>query len=210
MRFRSSVLFALLAGLSIAGPAQAATITLSLDTTPLITGTTAPYFINLQLVDGDGLVNNTVAVSNFDFGGGGAVGLPVLTGDVIGDLGSTVVLGDTAFFNDFFQQFTPGAFLSFDVEFSTNFVAPTPDRFTFAILNSGLVEVPTTGAGNELFGIDLRTPVTLERYPGLDVGSGDPILDAPVVVSAVPEPAGLVLLAAGAWAVGRRGMRRSR
>jgi hypothetical protein len=188
--------------LTVASPVAADAIKVTLDTSPLIGGATAPYYVDFQLVDGDGAVNNSVTVSNFAFGGGGAVGVPLLTGDASGDLSTAVSLGDLDFFNAFTQQFSPGATLSFDVEFTTDSVGVTPDRFTFAILNSALVEVPTAGAGNELLGIDLWLPVVVELYAGVDIGSGDPVLLAPTI----PEPGTAALL--GVFAAALYGKRR--
>jgi hypothetical protein len=190
-----------------ARPALAAPIIITLDTSPLVAGVTGPYYLDFQLVDGDALANNSVLLSGFDFGGGFAVGAPILAGGATGDVNAGATLTDSSFFNELVQEFTPGNLLSFSVTFSTNFVAPTPDRFTFAVLNSSFFEVPTAGLGSELLGIDLREPIVIETYAGIDNGQ-DPVLAAPQVTP-VPEPSTIVLLTTGIGALaGRRRMRR--
>jgi hypothetical protein len=160
-------------------------------------GATGPYYIEFQLVDGDLNYNqNTVTVDAFDFGGGQADGAPDLTGGASGDLTVGVSLVDSAFFNAFFQPFTPGTLLKFNVNATLNSGAP-PDQLSFAILNNILVEVPTSGPGNELFNIDLTAPGAVNLFAGLDAGTGDPVLSAPVNVSAIPEPATVLITAGG-------------
>jgi len=173
-------------GLFLAFAAQAGSISLSLNTTPLIGGATAPYFVEFQLVDGDGLANSTVTVSGFGFGAGSPLGLVSAGGGVSGDLSGAVTLTDSTFFSFFYQMFTPGDQLTFDISFDASGSPVVPDRFTFAILNSSFFEVPTTGAGNELLGIDLKAPGTVEVYAG--VPGVDPQLGAPVITNGeVPE-----------------------
>lgn len=179
------------------GGAQAVPVRLdvSLDTSPLIAGATGPYHIEFQLVDGDGITNSSVTVTNFSFGAGGATGSPTLDGGASGDLVTGVNLADSSFFNAFFQPFTPGSFLTFSLLLDTPvFVPPVPDRLTFALLNGSLFEIPTDGAGNELVGIDLRLPLLVETFSGLDMGS-DPLLDAPTV-AVVQEPGSIFLVLA--------------
>ena len=121
----------------------------SMNTAPLVGDPAAPFSLEYQFNDGSGTNdgNNSVTLDNFNFGsGGGPVGAPSTTGGVTGDLGTTITLNDTSFFNQFIQQFNPGNALSFRVSLSTN-VDPggAPDEFTFAILDSGSTEIPTLG-----------------------------------------------------------------
>ncbi|MGJ5819511.1 NF038129 family PEP-CTERM protein [Paludibaculum fermentans] len=174
--------------LLLAVPSQAAVILVSIDTTPLMTGVTGPYSIEFQLVDGDGLINNMVTIDTFTFGGGSASGAATVAGGVTGDLSSSVVMNDTSFFNTFYQPFVPGSLLTFQVTLTGVYVAPTPDAFSFAILNGSMWEVSTTGMANELVFVDLKTPPVISVYQGLAVGD-DPVLGAPVAdLQGVPEP----------------------
>ena len=81
-----------------------------------------PFSLDFQLVDGSGLGdgNNTVMLSNFNFGGGSAVGLPTLAGMATGSAGAGFSLKDSTFFNEVIQKFNPGSTLSFDVKMTTN------------------------------------------------------------------------------------------
>jgi hypothetical protein len=183
----------------LASTAHGASITfdLSLDASPLIGGATSPYYFEFQLNDGDGVANTSVTLNNFAFGGGTAIGTPVVFGNALGDTATGITIDDGSFFNEFYQEFQPGNTLSFSVLFDSTLSDPViPDRFTFAILNSSLFEIPTAGAGNELFGFDFRNPLHYELYAGVG-GTNDPTLDAPTI-SSVPEPTSLWLLASGA------------
>jgi hypothetical protein len=118
----------------------------------------------------------------------------MLTGGATGDTSGTITLTDSSFFNSFVQQFTPGDLLSFEVDLTANYVDPTPDQFSFAILNGSMFEVPTTAPGGQLLSVDLRPPLTFQFFAG-DPNSttGDPILHAPST-NAVPEPSSLLLM----------------
>lgn len=187
--------FGVLAGLIFtAVTAGAIPYTVTLNTSPLISGSTGPYYLEFQLVDGDGIANNSVTLSNFVFGGGNATGSTSYQGGASGDLSSSVTLFDSLFFNSFYEQFKPGNVLSFDVDMTANYTDPTPDRFTFAILNSSEFEIPTEGLGSELLGVDMKLPLVFETYKG--TGGSDPALEAPSV-SAVPEPSTFLLLTGG-------------
>ena len=162
-----------------------------LNTAALIGGTTGPYYLEFQLVDGDGVQNNAVTLSDFQFVGGASTGTASLIGGAAGDLSSIVTLVDSSFFNEFYQSFIPGTEVRFKLAFTTNFIDPTPDMLSIAVLNSALLEVPTAGPGNELISVDLRQPIQFNTYSGIDLGT-DPVMGAPTV-AAVPEPGSLIL-----------------
>ncbi len=113
----------------------------TLDTSGLIGHPAGPFYVDFQLNDGSGNFAgvNTATISNFMFGDkGSASGNPQLFGGAMGDLSTGVTLkDDAAFINEFIEGFTPGSFLSFHVELTTN-VDPglTPDGFSFSILDS--------------------------------------------------------------------------
>ena len=98
----------------------------------------------------------------------------------------------TSFFNEFLQQITYGASLSFTLDLTT-FGAATPDNFSFYLLDSKQFPFPTsdpTGA-DSLISINITGPgITPQVY-----SSDDAIAKVtPAVSMMTPEPGGLWLL----------------
>jgi hypothetical protein len=186
---------AAMAGLALATAASAQlSIRVQLDTSSLIAAPAGPFSLDFQLVDGSGVgnANNWVNISNLQFGGGAAAGAGNTAGGAFGDLSSSIVLTDTDFFNEFYQEFTPGSWLAFDLTFSTNSDGVTPDRFSFAILDSNLFNLPTQSGGDDvLLAIDL----TGQGPEVTTYGSLDFAISAPVAVP-VPEPSTYALASA--------------
>ena len=186
-----------------ARPASGASFTVSLDTS-LLSGTDILAF---GLFDGDGVTNNVVTLTDFDFGGGSATpGTADCTtiGDpgsgCFGDLDTSVTLEDLTPTGFFFQEFTAGSLLSFTLTTTNNFAGSTPDAFamyvcddatfascysddvnTFAMLVLGLNGDPLSSTSFTLSGATAQG------------------LNAPVVtaLTQVPEPSTLMLLATG-------------
>ncbi len=161
------------------------------------------------MTDGDGVSNNTVAITNFALGGGMAgPGGPNITGGASGNLSGTVTLTDTNFLNELDQQFVPGNPLQFDVQMTTNFAGGTPDQFSFAILDNTLTEIPTfspPGTPDVFLFVDGDS-----ANPPIQTFAGDPNRPGGINISApqvqiIPEPAAFVLLimGLGGWAVSR-------
>jgi hypothetical protein len=185
--------------------AQGALLHVVLDTTPLIGNPAQPFYIEFQLNDGSGNNdgNNTATIDNFEYGGGGPGLMISNTGGSSGSLDTGVTITDSGFFNQFFQEFSPGNTLSFDVNL-TEFVdaGPQPDEFTFAILDCSQTEIPTTSPANALVSVDITSPLTINSFSGNPSGSlacngspGIPLSTPAVVV--VPEPAAASLLLLG-------------
>jgi hypothetical protein len=166
----------------------------TIDTTSLLGG--GAYAVDFNL-PGSGNGNNTALISNFLVDGGA----PILGADgsfdstigvsVFGSLSTTLSISDNGFFNDFFQEFTPGSQLSFHLDLTTVAEAP-PDTFSFSILNEPVTPpvaspVPTTdpsGFNSLVFvQIDSSNP-TVNQYQLL----------AP---SGVPEPSTFALMGLG-------------
>jgi hypothetical protein len=181
------------------------------NTAPLIGNPAGPYSLDFQLI---GSGPNTAIISGFDFGGGGAVGpaFPSGGGGATGDLNSSVMLSDSLnFANELYERFTPGNTLFFFVTLTTN-VTPTPDAFSFAILDGNLFTIPTTGLGDSLVLVNITnatlTPRDIQTFTGLNLPGGPNY--ANVTALAVPEPASLFLLATGLAAVMAGRLRRQR
>jgi hypothetical protein len=190
-------ILSLLGAAALAVAAQATTVTL--DTSSLIAGGT--YYVDFQLNDGSatGNGNNSAAITGFDFGGGSATGDIGLFGGVTGDLSSGVSLTDTDPFNEFYQSFTAGSFLRFDLWLSDNFDGPVPDIFGFALLDENLFNLGTFSLGTDQFLIvELNgAGLTFETFAGVDG----------VPAPRVPEAGSTALLVAVAL-LGLAGIRR--
>ncbi len=192
--------------LALCSPLSAAVVLdVSLDTSALAGNAAGPFSLDFQLIDGSmlGDGNSSVTVSGFSFGVGGAAGSPILNGGASGDLSSVVLLTDTAFFNDFQQMFTPGGTLSFHAVVNTVQVGDTPDQFSFTILDSSGMPIPTLApagmdifltvdpSGWNAFGSDVSRTTTAG---GTVVNLGSPAVTAS---SATPEPGTPLLLGGG-------------
>jgi hypothetical protein len=208
--------------MALANPAAwgAVIYDVAFDTSDLIGHIAGPFSIEMQFNDGSGTGdgNNIAALSLFDFGSGNGIGSPTLIGGVAGDLGSSIAMTDSSFFNEFIQSFSAGSTLSFRLSLTTNLDAGgTPDEFSFSILDSSGVEIPTLDFSNALIvaDIDSASPSVLafstdpRQNPN---GGGPPIsIAAPemtVVSASTPEPSTIVLLGSGFLGLGLGTVRR--
>lgn len=176
---------------------------ISMDTSALVGNAAAPFYLDFQFNDGSGTNdgNNTVTVDGFNVAG---VGAAVPSGGGTGDLGSSIVLTDSTFFNEVFQQFTPTSLLQFQVNLTTNVdLGSTPDEFTFAILwGSSQLDIPTTNPNSAFLTIDITNPLTITSSasdPNQPLGTNPGVnIAAPTVAlqgagTVVPEPGSLWL-----------------
>lgn len=191
---RPYCLFFLAVALAVVpGTSHAAQIVNALFDTSSLAGKGA-FYINFQLTNGDPFNSNTVSSTSFNFGSGmaGSSSTVQTIGSVTGSLNTgTVTLSDGAFLNDFVQAFTPSSALGFQVTLTPPaFSGGTPDLFSFAILDSGFVEVPT---------ID---PFGTNRLLVITIDSPMPLAQRFQLASTVPEPATPLLLAIGLAGVG--------
>jgi len=170
--------------------------TVTLDTSTLGALPNGPFSLGFELADGAGTGdgNNAVVLTNFQFGSGNAVGLPLIFGTAFGDLSSTVTLTDGNDPSIFVQTFVPGNTLSFLLSFTAN-VDPggIPDEFIFSILDGTFTPIPTNSSSflSPFLMIDLDS-----ANPTIQTFSSD-VVPAPVVgdpVSPVPEPSSAALM----------------
>lgn len=189
---RAATLAAVVFGCAALSRAQIA-FNVTVDTSKLSGSMASPLYLDFQLNDGAGWgdANNTAVVSNFKFGGGTAFAPATTFGGAMGNFGSWVSLTDSAAFNEFYQGFAPGAWLSFTVSLSNQMDwGVTPDLFGFAILDSSLRNKATTAVGTDLF---LQVNIDGPQPAVWTFGSLDGMVPAPQVVP-VPEPSTYGLL----------------
>jgi hypothetical protein len=179
----------------------------TLDTAPLVGHPAGPFSAEFAFTDGSeiGDANNTVVLSNFNFGGGSALGGPVVFGGAAGSLETGVTITDSSFLSLFGEGFAPGLQLSFSLDVTSNDDADgIPDRLTVYILDSSGVPLPTLApAGDYFLGVDLHSTGPIFDTWGSDPfrapSVGNPVsIPAPTVTleSSVPEPSTMDLLGA--------------
>jgi hypothetical protein len=216
----------LLAACSGALPAATILYDVKMNTSPLIGHPAGPFTLSFQLTDGAGTGdgNNSISLTNFQFGGGSAVAPPIASPGASGSLASGVTLTDTAFLVTFDQMFNPGATLSFLLGLTNNVDAgPTPDQFSFLVLDSSGSALPTASLAS--LGADVFLTADLaSASPTVRTFASDPFrfpstgnaitIAAPTATladAAVPEPStlgaaftGLVLIAGASIGRARR------
>jgi PEP-CTERM motif len=185
----------------------------TLNTAPLVGHPAGPFYVELTFTDGSGIgdANNTVTLSNFNFGGGSALGGPLVFGGASGSLETGVTIVDNSFLSLFSEQFAPGLLLSFSLGLTSNDDAGgTPDGFTFFLLDSSGVPIPTLAPfGDYFIGADLGSTGPVFNVYGSDssrpLSVGNPVsFAAPTItaVSSVPEPSTIYLLGGALLGVG--------
>lgn len=186
----AATIFALIA----ASPAGALPITI--DTSALAGGTFTAAF---DLIDGNGTDDTTIQIVGFDFGGGSVSGLPTADTGASGSLSTAVTLTNPgpSIITSLLQNFVAGTVFQFDwTVTTTNTGGIAPDGFVFSILDPAtglpIATSDPSGAGALLF-VEAST-------------AAGPVAHQ-FVVAPVPEPATLLLVAAGALALGVRRFR---
>ncbi len=112
----------------------------------------------------------------------------------------------SSFFNEYFEAFTPGTLLSFQLT-TTNVMDPggTPDEFTLAILDGMGSEIPTTGVADEFLSVTLPggapQVAAFGTAPGAAFSLSAPTAQ-PQGSGATPEPSMLLLTGVGSVLLG--------
>ncbi len=187
---------------ALCGSAVADTYNISLDTSPLVGNPAAPFSVLIEFIDGNGFgdANNTVTITGAGFGGGSALGSPVVFGGASGSLETGVTIADTSFLNLFSEQVSPGLDLSFVLGLTANDDSDgIPDRLTFFLVDGNGVPVPTLAPFADYFlGVDLGSagPV-FDVYgsdPSRSLSVGGPVLISAPSIAVSPEPDAALLL----------------
>jgi hypothetical protein len=183
----------------VSARADGGTVNVTLNTSSL-SGTQTIVF---GITDGDGVADNSVALSDFNFGGGSAEGSPSYIGSgVAGDLSSVIAMDDSGFSALFEQQLNVGSSLSFALSTTDNFAGGTPDAFAMYLCDA---TVSTCYSDDALSGAMLilnLTGGTVTPSSFILNGASDQNLPAPLVTGVTaPEPAEWMLLLSGLFAL---------
>lgn len=167
---------------------QAVTYHIDIDTSVLnlpVNSGNAPFSLDFQLNSGDTLNNNTAFITNFTFAGGGApFGSANTINGASGGLPGSITLSDSGAFNEFYQSFTSGSTIGFDVSLTQNLDAgATPDGFAISILDGSLFNIPTSGFGDSLFFTSINTTGPL----AVTLGSGTGTYSGVNITASVPD-----------------------
>jgi hypothetical protein len=193
----------------LASAAQADVVYQFAVNTSSISGTVGSF--DLQFNPGP-LVSQAASLQILDFVSSGTfAGAPTLSGDVSGGpLPATLTFGNSAAFNDYFEGFTFGSSLLFDVRLygpainSPNGTATSGSAFAFSMFSDAAGTIPA-----------LTTDLTdgFAALVSVNLGGTTAITDfsrqtSVVPVSAVPEPRGVALVGVAIAMLGL--LRRSR
>jgi hypothetical protein len=174
-----------------------AAYTVTLNTAPLVGHPAGPFSILIALTDGSGLGdgNNTIQITNVDFGGGSGSGGAGLFGGATGSLETGVTMNDSAPLSLLTESFSPGQTLRFTVSVTTgDDVGEIPDGMSFYILDNSGLPIPTLAPGAALlFAIEASSspapPETFGTDSSRSPSTGSPIsVEAPVITSDITPP----------------------
>jgi hypothetical protein len=175
--------------------------TISIDTSSLAGNANAPFTLDFQLIDGSGSDdgNNTVTLSDFNFGGGSLTLVPGSEqgGVVVSNSPLQIQMTDNSFFDDVQFTIDPGSTLSFNLSATSNADIGTPDTFALAVLDSSLNNLPTSNPNNGVALVEYDLPtvdptgVSQLILSGTIANTDGITIPTPQNISNTPEPSGL-------------------
>lgn|ERR1700722_19568606 len=180
--------------------------------TSSISGTTGSFDFNFNPGT---LVTQAASLQILDFSSNGTLaGGPELTGDVSGALPGTLTFDNGSGFNDYFEGFTFGSTLSFEVSLygpalsSPNGTATSGSTFAFSMFSDAAGTTPTL-TSDTADGFAYTVNVNLNGTTTVtDYSSETGVVAATGPVGVVPEPSNIVLILAAIVCCGA--MRRRR
>jgi hypothetical protein len=166
----------------------ATTYDVTIDTTPL---DTTQGYLAFDFLQGFPVEDNTVTIS--DFTTDATLGTLTPSGDATGTIspGPGTLDDINNFFNEFLQEVTFGTTISFNLSLTTN-GAPTPDNFSFYLLDSSQFPIITSdpSGADSLISIDITGPgLTPNVYT-----SADATATVTPAGSSTPEPGSFWLI----------------
>ncbi len=206
MRPRLILFGALLSCFAGLASADAITYDVTVDTSSL-DGTTGSLDFNFNP---GSLVTQAASLQILDFASDGSLaGSPALTGHVSGALAGTLTFDNGTAFNDYFEGFTYGTMLSFDVSLygpalsSPDGVSTSGSTFAFSMFSAGTIPALTTDTTD---GFAFTVDVNLDGSTTVT----DYSAETGVVpqTSTVPEPNNIVLILAAIVCGGAMRLRR--
>jgi hypothetical protein len=158
------------------------------------------------------LVTQAASLQILGFASDGTLaGSPTLTGDVAGALPATLTFDNGTGFNDYFEGFTFGSTLSFQVSLyglalsSPDGVSTSGSTFAFSMFSDSAGTVPTltTDTTN---GFAFTVDVNLDGSTTVNNSSSQTTV-TPAGVGSAPEPGSLALIGAGLVCLGAMRLR---
>jgi hypothetical protein len=187
------------ASIASAGPI---TYNVTVDTSS-ISGTAGSF--DFQFNPGP-LVTQPASLQIVSFTSDGALaGNPVLAGDVAGTLPGTLTFNNGTVFNDYFDEFTYGATLLFEVSFngpaliSPDGVSSSGSTFAFSIFSESAGTIPALTM-NTAAGLAFTIDVNLDGTTTVTNYSAQTTVVP--ITSAMPEPSTLALLGIAVFGLG--------
>jgi hypothetical protein len=194
MRYHSLVFAASFLCITSLAPADVVTYDVAVNTSS-IAGTMGS--LDFQFNPGP-LVSEPATLKILNFASDGTLNPPpVPTGDVSGVLPGTLSFDNLTAFNDYFEPFTYGTMLSFDVSISSTAGGTSGSAFAFSMFSDAAGTMPvltsdTTNGFAFTVGVNLDGTSTVTPFSS----------QSTVVPAVVPEPAGLTLVGIGFALVG--------
>jgi PEP-CTERM motif len=172
-----------------------------------------PQILLFEFIDGDGSIDNSLTLSDFNFATGAAVGAADYSGTtgVSGDLTSGIAMNDSGGLAIFDQEFNAGASLSFQLSTTNNFAGVAPDEFSMFVCDLSFDCYSDDMVAGNLLGLGLTggtlSPSSFTLNGAMGQGLPTPVVTE--VTATTPEPASILLLGLGLALLGLMNRMRS-